>query len=97
MESQKFARHTYRPYFRGVETRTKGEAVGFLEREATPKSAIKLGIRLHVAGLSLSDTASVLAGLGVDRHRTTIHTWMQKAVYSQRPGTVRITSQSMKR
>ena len=51
----------------------------FLEREATPESAMKLGIRLHLAGLSLSDTVSILAELGVDRHRTTVHRWVQKA------------------
>ncbi|MEZ3163925.1 IS6 family transposase [Halorubrum sp. RMP-47] len=51
----------------------------FLEREATPEPAMKLGIRLHLAGLSLSDTVSVLERLGVDRHRTTVHRWIQKA------------------
>ena len=38
----------------------------FVEREATPKPAMKLGIRLHMAGLSLSDTVSILDDLGVD-------------------------------
>ena len=38
----------------------------FVEREATPEPAMKLGIQFHAAGLSLSDTVSVLAGLGVD-------------------------------
>ena len=51
----------------------------FVEREATPEGAMKLGIQLHLAGLSLSDTVSVLAGLGVDRCRTTVHNWIQKA------------------
>ena len=51
----------------------------FVEREATPESAMKLGIQLHLAGLSLSDTVSVLEGLGVDRCRTTVHNWIQKA------------------
>ena len=51
----------------------------FVEREATPESAMKLGIQLHLAGLSLSDTVSVLGGLGVDRCRTTVHNWIQKA------------------
>ncbi len=32
----------------------------FVERAATPESALKLGIQLHLAGLSLSDTAFVL-------------------------------------
>jgi len=51
----------------------------FVEREATPEPAMKLGIQLHLAGLSLSDTVSVLGGLGVDRCRTTVHNWIQKA------------------
>jgi transposase-like protein len=53
--------------------------LGFVEREATPEPAMKLGIQLHLAGLSLSDTVSVLAGLGVDRCRSTVHNWIQKA------------------
>jgi transposase-like protein len=51
----------------------------FLEREATPEPAIKLGIQLHLAGLSLSDTILILEKVGVERHRTTVHTWVQKA------------------
>jgi transposase-like protein len=51
----------------------------FLEREATPVSAMKLGIRLHLAGLSLSGTVSILDTLGIDRCRSTVHNWVQKA------------------
>lgn len=51
----------------------------FLEREATPKPAMQLGIRLHLAGLSLSDTVSVLDTFGVERARSTVHNWVQKA------------------
>ena len=53
--------------------------LGFVGREATPKPAMKLDIRLHVAGLSLSDTVSALDKFGVDRYRTTVHNWVQKA------------------
>jgi putative transposase len=35
----------------------------FVKRKATPEPAIKLDIQLHLAGLSLSDTVSVLACL----------------------------------
>jgi putative transposase len=59
----------------------------FLEREATPESAMKLGIRLHLAGLSLSDTVSVLDRLGVERCRTTVHNWVQKADLQPLDGT----------
>ena len=40
---------------------------------------MKLGIRLHLAGLSLSDTVSILDMVGVDRCRSTVHNWMRKA------------------
>jgi len=36
----------------------------FLEREATPESAMKLGTRLHLAGLSLLNTVLVLENVG---------------------------------
>lgn len=45
----------------------------FVEREAASESAMRLGIPLSSAGLSLTDTASVLAGLRVQRCRTTVH------------------------
>ena len=51
----------------------------FLEREATPELAMKLGIRLHLAGLSLSNTVSILEELGVQRCRSTVQNWVQKA------------------
>jgi len=51
----------------------------FVEREATPSWAMKLGIRLHLAGLSLSNTVSELERFGVERSRSTIHNWVQKA------------------
>jgi transposase-like protein len=53
--------------------------LGFVEREATPEPAMKLGIRLHLAGLSLSNTISILEILGVERCRSTVHNWVQKA------------------
>ena len=51
----------------------------FVEREATPQPLMRLSIQLHAAGLSLSDTVSVLDGFGVDRVRSTVHNWVQKA------------------
>jgi putative transposase len=53
--------------------------LGFMEREATPKFAMKLGIQMHLAGLSLSNTVSVLESLGVERVRSTVHNWVHKA------------------
>jgi putative transposase len=51
----------------------------FVERERTPRSAIQLGIQLHLAGLSLSNTKQYLEKLGVERSRTAIHDWVRKA------------------
>ena len=40
---------------------------------------MKLGIRLHLAGLSLSNTISIIDNLGVERCRSTVHNWLQTA------------------
>ena len=53
--------------------------LGFVEREATPTEFMKLGIQLHLQGLSLSNTISVLDKFGVDRARSTVHNWVHKA------------------
>jgi transposase-like protein len=45
----------------------------FVERERTPESIIEVGIQLHLAGLSLSNTKQYLEKLGVERSRTAIH------------------------
>jgi putative transposase len=51
----------------------------FVERQRTPEVAIEVGIQLHLAGLSLSNTKQYLEKLGVERSRTAIHNWVQKA------------------
>ena len=51
----------------------------FVERERTPEQIIEKGIRLHLAGLSLSNTKQHLERVGVQRSRTAIHNWVQKA------------------
>jgi transposase-like protein len=51
----------------------------FVEREQTPRELMRLSIHLHLAGLSLSDTVHVLERFGVDRARSTVHNWVQKA------------------
>ena len=40
---------------------------------------MKLSIQLHLAGLSLSNTVSVLEVFGVQRARSTVHNWVHKA------------------
>jgi len=51
----------------------------FVEREATPKNLMKLALQLHLSGLSLSNTVSILDELGVSRARSTVHNWVQKS------------------
>ena len=51
----------------------------FVERERTPEPIIEVGIQLHIAGLSLANTKQILDRLGVERSRTAIHNWVQKA------------------
>lgn len=53
--------------------------LGFVEREATPRLLMKLSIQLHLAGLSLSNTVSILEIFGVTRVRSTVHNWVHKA------------------
>jgi len=61
-----------------------GEATGwidlsFVERERTPEPIIEVGIHLHVAGLSLSNTKQVLERFGVERSRPAIQNWVKKS------------------
>jgi transposase-like protein len=51
----------------------------FVQRERTPEQIIEVGIQLHLAGLSLSNTKQYLEKLGVERSRTAIHNWVQRA------------------
>jgi len=53
--------------------------LGFVEREAIPRLLMKLSIQLHLAGLSLSNTVSILEIFGVQRARSTVHNWVHKA------------------
>ena len=50
--------------------------VEFVERERTPSELMQLGIRLHVAGLSLSNTIRQLEKFGVERSRKAVHDWV---------------------
>ena len=51
----------------------------FVERERTPSELMQVGIRLHLAGLSLSNTIRELEKFGVKRSRKAVHDWVQKA------------------
>ena len=51
----------------------------FVKRERTLSKLMKLGIRLHLAGLSLLNTIRELEKFGVERSRKAVHDWVQKA------------------
>ena len=51
----------------------------FVESERTPRRLMELGIRLHLSGLSLSNTISELEKFGVQSSRKAVHDWVQKA------------------
>ena len=51
----------------------------FVEREWTPSELMKLGIQLHLAELSLSNTIRELEKFGVKQSRKAVHDWVQKA------------------
>jgi hypothetical protein len=68
----------------------------FVEREATPELLMKLSIQLHLAGLSLSNTVSILEIFGVERVRSTVHNWVHKADLQPEDGQARITLRLMK-
>jgi hypothetical protein len=46
--------------------------LAFVEREATPKLRVKLGIQFH-SELLLSNTVSIVEIFGVKRTRSTVH------------------------
>jgi len=51
----------------------------FMERDRTPERATKLGIRMHVAKLSLSDTILSFDISDACRSREAVHDWVRKA------------------
>lgn len=65
---------------------SEGPKLDFVERIRTPKQVMKLGIRLHLSGLSLSNTTQVLESLGVDRAISTVPNWVNKADLEPRDG-----------
>jgi transposase-like protein len=53
--------------------------LSFVERDRTPEWAIQVGIRCHLAGMSLRDASQFLEKLGVQRSHVAIHEWVHKA------------------
>jgi len=47
---------------------------------------MRLAINLHLRGLSLSNTVSILDNFGTNRAHSTVHNWVQKADLEPRGG-----------
>ena len=63
----------------------------FVEREATPRLLMKLGIQLHLAGISLSNTVLFLKYLVSSEHVPPSIIGFTKPIYSPKMGRIRIT------
>jgi len=50
-----------------------------VERERTPEWAIQVGIRCHLAGMSLRDASQFFDELRVQRSHVAVHEWVHKA------------------
>ncbi|WP_077152283.1 IS6 family transposase [Halorubrum tropicale] len=53
--------------------------LSFVERDRTPRWAIELGIRSHLAGMSLREVSKHLELFGISRSHVAIHNWVHKA------------------
>jgi len=53
--------------------------LSFVERDRTPLCAIEVGIRCHLAGMSLCEVSKFLEEYGIDRSHVAIHNWVHKA------------------
>jgi len=50
--------------------------LSFVERERTPSWAIQVGIRCHIAGMSLRDASNFLDELRISRSHVAVHNWV---------------------
>jgi len=53
--------------------------LSFVERDRTPRWAIEVGIRCHLAGMSLREVSKHLELFGIKRSHVAIHNWVHKA------------------
>ena len=53
--------------------------LSFVERQRTLEWAIQVGIRCHLAGMSLRNASQFFDELGVERSHIAIHEWVHKA------------------
>jgi transposase-like protein len=59
--------------------RTTWIDLSFVERDRTPRWAIEVGIRCHLAGMSLREVSKHLELFGIKRSHVAIHNWVHKA------------------
>ena len=53
--------------------------LSFVERDRTPRWAIEVGIRCHLAGMSLREVSKHLELFGIRRSHVAVHNWVHKA------------------
>jgi hypothetical protein len=63
----------------------------FVERERTPEEIVEMGIQLHLAGLSLSNTKQYLERLVSNAVEPPFTTGCKRLIYSRRERDHRIT------
>jgi len=66
--------------------RTGPIELDFVERVHTPTEIMEYAVELHLNCLSLSNTVTSLERFGIERARSTIHNWVQKADLEPREG-----------
>jgi len=53
--------------------------LSFVGRDQAPRWAIEVGIRCHLAGMSLREVSKFLESFGINRSHAAIHNWVHKA------------------
>ena len=53
--------------------------LSFVERERTPRWAVYMGIRCHIAGMSLREVSKLLDEFGISRSHVAVHNWVHAA------------------
>ena len=67
------------PEFTRLSERIVWVGLSFVERDRTPRWAIEVRIRCHLAGMSLCEVSKYLELFGIDRCHVAVHNWVQKA------------------
>ncbi|GAA0540981.1 IS6 family transposase [Halorubrum ejinorense] len=67
------------PEFDRLSERIAWIDLSFVERDRTPRWVIEVGIRCHLAGMSLREVSKHLELFGIDRSHVAIHNWVHKA------------------